>query len=349
MRQLAFALALACALALPCAATTPAPSPANVPALHVPAADQRAESQTYLTFPEWFLVFSPNEYATWLRHHAPTRFPFFAHIREFWTAYAHVIEATRRYPFNGEYHTMICVIGVSTTIEYTIKGSYDTLIGRLSQLGLPANATPEDRLAAATEADYVRFIRIEPWYKFDFLTPLRRLWTGTPWWGPHPVRKWERRYALTTEWSVKATYGWLLGKATHASYATPKESTLVVMRDLPGGAPLPAGVRLLRAQGGEALLALPRYAAFTPAAESLARRGASFVDIAGNRGVILVSVVTDTAPSAWPDGSRVLFTQPIVTQPTRRRTVLQVPVEQLGALLNRYANHPGAIEHVFDY
>lgn len=315
--------------------------------LQAPAADRRGGEQTYLTFPEWFLVFSPAEYADWLQHHAPTRFPFFRHICQFWSAYGHVIAATRHQHFNAGYHVMIGVIGVSTTIEYSIKGAYDTLVGRLSQLGLSPNATPEDRLAAGVEQDYVRFIRVEPWYKFDFAAALKRLWTDTPWWGAHPLRKWERRYALTTEWSVKAVYGWLLGKATHEAYAAPKPTTVVVVRNLPH-ADLPADVELLRHAGDEDLLALPRYQAFTAASFALARRGVEFVEIAGNRGAILVSVVAPASAPA-PGDAPVLFVQPIITRPGWRRLVLQVPVAQLSAVLDQYANKPDAIEHVFDY
>ena len=47
----AFAALLACGAAV-CA-----------PQLQTPEAHRRTEDQTYLTFPEWFLVFSPAEYA----------------------------------------------------------------------------------------------------------------------------------------------------------------------------------------------------------------------------------------------------------------------------------------------
>lgn len=344
MKRLA---AMACVGLMTLVSVAAAPSPAPSPGLQVPAADRRGGEQTYLTFPEWFLVFSPSEYADWLQHHAPTRFPFFHHIGQFWSAYGHVIAATRHQHFNASYHVMVCVIGASTTIEYSIKGAYDTLIGRLSQLGLPANATPEDRLAAGVERDYVRFIRVEPWYKFDFTTPLERLWRNTPWWGAHPLRKWERRYALTTEWSVKATYGWLLGKATHEAYAAPKPTTVVVVRDLPN-ADLPPDVERLRHDGDEDLLALPRYQAFTPVSIALARRGTEFVDIAGNRGTILVSIVAP-ASTPVPHDAPLLFIEPIITRPGYRRLVLQVPVAQLSAVLDQYAGTSGAIEHIFDY
>ena len=38
----------------------------------------RGVEQTYLTFPEWFLVFSPDEYAAFTKDHPPSEFPSWA-------------------------------------------------------------------------------------------------------------------------------------------------------------------------------------------------------------------------------------------------------------------------------
>lgn len=312
-------------------------------ALHVPAPDRRAPAQTYLTFPEWFLVFSPAEYADLLRRESPDAFPWFAHIGQFWSAYGRVIEATRRDPFDGEYHTMIVVIGTSTTVEYGLRGTYETLVGRLTALTAPPDSTPEDRLAAREAQDYVDFIRVRPWYEFDFAARLKALWTRTPLTGPHLLRKWERRYLLTSEWSAKALYGWLIGKATHAAYETPKDTTLAVVRGLPPDLVLP-GVRRLRVQGDEALVELPRYQAFTTTATALARHGVRFVEIAGNRGTILVSRIVPESASP-PGTGHVLIRQPILTRPGWQRQALDVPVADLSSVLA----DGGTVEHVFDY
>jgi hypothetical protein len=158
-------IAACCALLAGATAFAAPEAPPNADrGLHVPAGDQRTPDQTFLTFPEWFLVFSPAEYADMLGEDQPAdAFPFFGHIAQFWKAYARVIGATRAYPFNGEYHTMIVVIGVSTTVEYALKGAYETLFGRLSGLTAPPNATPEDRLATEQARADVDFIRIEAW------------------------------------------------------------------------------------------------------------------------------------------------------------------------------------------
>ena len=49
------------------------------------------------------------------------------------------------------------------------------------------------------------------WYRFPFFDRLGALWTRVPTSGPHAGRKWERRLALSAEYVIKGTYGWLLG------------------------------------------------------------------------------------------------------------------------------------------
>lgn len=318
---------------------------ARVPAeLHVDAADRRGEEQTYLTFPEWFLVFSPAEYAEMLRTQPSSEFPWFGHIGQFWGAYRHVFDATAEYPFNSEYHTMISVIGVSTTLEYGLKGSYETLIGRLTELTAATNVTPEDRLATKQAQDYVDFVRVRPWYEFDFIAPLRALWSDTPWWGPHALRKWERRYLLTSEWAIKAGYAWLLEKATRSSFDPPSDQTFVVVQGLPENieAALPA-VRRIRSVDDRSLIAIPRYQAFTEYAQSLAHRGTSFVEIAGNRGPILTSLIAPST-SPVPPGATILFRQAIVTRPGYERRILEIEIARLSDVIREQD-----IEHVFDF
>jgi hypothetical protein len=95
--------------------------PAQLPPEPItPALHRRGGEQTFLTFPEWFLVHSPAEYAVFVRTQPPSEFPFWGHIRQFWESYRAVARATQQggYPLNFGYHVMIMVIGVSTTGEY---------------------------------------------------------------------------------------------------------------------------------------------------------------------------------------------------------------------------------------
>ncbi|AXK72643.1 hypothetical protein DWG18_10415 [Lysobacter sp. TY2-98] len=325
-------------------------APAATDPLAIPAAEQRTGDQTFLTFPEWFLVFSPDEYADMLEaHQSPSRFPFYAHIAQFWQAYGRVIDSVRgRWPFNGEYHTMIMVIGASTTVEYGLKGTYETLIGRLSELGTAPLSTPEDRLAAKQARDYVEFVRVRPWYEFDFMTPLKSLWRDTPATGPHLVRKWERRYLLTSEWLIKAGYAALIEKATHTAFKVAKPTTATVIDAMPDNLAALPEMHVDARVGTAARVDLPRYQAFTPYATSIARAGGTFREIAGNRGDLLVSVVMPQT-SDTPTGTRLLFRQPILTRPGYERRALVTSVFGLAPLLAEREAAGDEVEHVFDY
>ena len=293
-----------------------------------PPEHRRPADQTFLTYPEWFLVFSPAEYADFVKTHPPDEFPFIGHVRQFWRGYYAVWNETRgKYPFNGGYHMMIVVIGTSTTLEYAIRSAYETVFGRLTELTSTHGMTAEDRYGARVAKEYVDFIRVYPWYEFDFVARLKGLWTSTGFLGPDMIRKWERKWWLTTEYGGKAIYGWMIRKATKAAYEEPLPTTAVVLSD-------------------GRLVMLPRYEAFMPAAVKLAESGAEFREIAGNDKTILVSVL---APSGTAASDRLLLRQPIITRPGTERLLMSVPIVNLSASLRHYSRAPYTIEHVFDF
>jgi len=313
-----------------------------------PREHQRLPDQTFLTYPEWFLVFSPAEFATFVRSHPPSDFPFLGHIRQFWHGYDAVWNQTRgRYPFNGGYHLMIMVIGTSTTVEYAFRSVYETLFGRLAELTRTHGMTEEERLGARYAQDYVDFIRVDPWYEFDFTSRLRRLWFDTSLTGPDMIRKWERKYALTSELGVKAIYGYLIKLGTKTVYDPALPTTAVVIDRLPTS-PI-ANLSVMQRYGdGSALVTISRYEGFMTAATELARQGVQFREIAGNRGPILLSVIEHgNAPAALRDAA--FLRQPIITEPGKERLLVTVPVDALSPALNSIHTSGVQVEHVFDY
>lgn len=315
--------------------------------IQTPLADRRAADQTFLTFPEWFLVYSPKEYAELIAERSPSEFPYLEHIDQFWQGYRSVSEATKDEPFNGQYHEMIFVIGASTSLEYGLKWFYETTVGRVAEL-TSRQPTGEDRLAAKVAKDYVDFLDVEPWYRFDFVTPLRRVWSE-PLFGPNMLRKWERKYFLTTEYSAKAIYAWMIRRSTESAYGIQVPLTTVVVDQFPS--PIPAKFSELKVRetlaDGHVLLDLPRYQAFTAQAELLAQHRINFVEIAGNRGRILVSAIV---PSEFDEtGLTILATQPILTQERKQRVLLSVSIADLSTRL-RILNQAGIpVEHVYDF
>jgi hypothetical protein len=353
MKSMLLKLIQLCTLCLVCASAFCAASAAEgATESPIPVDQRRGVEQTFLTFPEWYLVHSPAEYASYVADHPSHGFPFLTHIEQLWSSYAAVTEEQVRenYPMNFGYHVMICVIASSTTVEYAIRSAYENTLGRISW-STSSGLTEEDRYGAVVAQDYVDFIRQQPWYLYNFSAKLKGLWTTTPAFGPNMLRKWERRYALTTEYVIKAVYGKLIEWATHAAYDPALMTTQVVVDHAP--AALPAGVtaKVVRElPDGRAVMDLPRYFDFRIAATALASQGTKLVDIAGNTSVILVTVwVTDDTASAMKQGNRVLFEQPLVTMPGKRRVALIVPVSDLSALLLRARDQNVKVEHVYDY
>jgi hypothetical protein len=97
-----------------------------------------------------------------------------------------------------------------------------------------------------------------------------------------------------------------------------------------------------------ALISLPRYQAFTDVAEALSARGVNFREIAGNRGQIMVTVVT--AARALPSlGGRLIYTQPILTRPGEVRYAVAYKVADIAPALRAYARASIRVEHIYDY
>jgi hypothetical protein len=133
-------------------------------------------------------------------------------------------------------------------------------------------------------------------------------------------------------------------------YEAAKPVTAVVLDRAPAALPanLPE-VKRLDGGGDAVLMTVPRYRAFMAYAQALAAQGITFQEIAGNRGVIVASVIerSQSAPPAAP--LRSLFVQPILTQRGWERRVIALPVAELSAQLRRWRAADVQVEHLYDY
>jgi hypothetical protein len=317
---------------------------------HAPAEQIRPGDQTFLTFPEWFLVFGPAEQADYFTHNTATTFPFLVHIAQLWDSYGIVYQQVRgNFPFNGGYHLMIVVISVSSTIEFGVKEAYETVIGRLTDTNI--TQTDEDRFYAQYMHDYVRDIGTEGWFLFDFKTRLKMLWTETSWTGPHLLRKWERKYFLTTELVFKIVYAKLIEWATRATYDPNIEETEVVLDRLPPSLQksIPDLKILHEYANGSAMILVPREAPFTPESLEMANEGLQIREVAGHTSAILLSAFV---PTKWQEESpyfKVLFTQTVPTKPGIKRIAVVTLIPHLTDTLRDLTQQHATIEHVFDF
>lgn len=313
-----------------------------------PEEHRRNPDQTFLTYPEWFLVFGPAEYAESLRLRTASTFPLVTHIQQAWESDAAVSDQIAGvYPPNEEYKTMIKVINISSTLEFGIKAAYEETVGRITDVDGGVVATDEDRFAADFAGEYVKVIERVPWYEYNFINRTKRLWTEVPWLGEHPLRKLERRYFLTSELLLKAAYGWAIKQAAASTYAKPLMVTYVILERPLTGAHEDVTVTQTFADGS-VLAQWPRYAPFTPLAIEAARQGIAFREIAGNSTAVLVSAVGPTVSP--PSGqARVLFSQSIPTKPGLRRWAVATQVSELHKTLSKMEADGLSVEHVFDF
>ncbi len=289
----------------------------------------RPADQTFLTFPEWFLVFSPEEQAHYFKQHTATTFPFMSHTAQIWQSYSIVNDQIKgHFPTNTGYHFMIWVIGTSATVEYSIKSWYEIIFGRITDTEQPV--TDEDLFNANFTQEYVDFIKDRPWYEFDFKHRLKALWTSTSFFGGNFSRKLERKYLLTSELFVKYVYGKLIGLGTKQVYDIALPTTTVLLNN-------------------DSLLSLPRYDKFADTAISISLKGQSFKEIAGNNSAILLTVLVANDNKIEFENAKTVFILPIASAPFMKRIALAVPVANLSLLLKKLNSYNIKVEHIFDY
>ena len=191
---------------------------------------------------------------------------------------------------------MLGIIGASFTAENIMKGLYEGSIGRVTEW-LATRDTPEDAYAVRTAQEYGTFMHTTPWYEFPFGAKLAGLWSQTPAWGPHILRKWERRFFLTAEYGSKAVYGWLIGAATGAAYAPEdlrihawiEDAAARRVRRRP--CPIDSPRRPDRAHRHDAALR-----GVHPDGARAARAGVRFLNIAGNDEILVTAIGPAGAP-----------------------------------------------------
>lgn len=310
----------------------------------------RPEDDTYLSYPEWYIVWSYQEKADFQQWQLPSGFPYFAAVRQYWNAYCCISQLTHgKYPFNGGEQLMLVAIGTSFSAEYILKSAYENTVGRISEWTSGHQRVEEDDYAYKVAREYADFVHIRPFYEFRFAHHVAGLWGETHFFGAHWLRKLERKAFLSLDYTAEAFYCWLIEKATHASYGYEPADTYawiddanpLVFREMPR-------VKEVKQVGPRAYIVdIPRYQEFTSVALELARRDVRFVEIAGNSRII-VSVL---APDSWhyhASGAQ-LFSAPILTRPGTQRVVLACDVPSLSDVLKALRADGVAIEHIYDY
>lgn len=302
----------------------------------------RPEARTWLTYPEWHIVYSAEALGRWLaRGERPTGYPYLQDARSFWSSYCALNRISHGRPGTGPARVMLHTIGVSFTAEMFVKAAYENSIGRVSEW-IGGWSSTDDRHAATVQQRYGSFMHETPWYRFPFADVLSRTWSLSG----GGFRHWERRAALTAEYGVKAGYAKLIGGASGATLGPDETRMKIVLRGtydqvqrldsrLVPVKPLPNGL---------VLVDTPRYATFTDILVRLAKQRVHLVEVAGNDDIFLTILMPTAAPHR--DGTTLLTMR---LPDGRERRGISVKVPTLLPLIRSAQQSGGTIEHVYDY
>jgi hypothetical protein len=309
----------------------------------------RPESKTYLTLPEWYIVYSTDEYGAFLQNNRAGEFPHFKAVGQYWQSYAEVCREIRgRYPFNGDSQFTLAFIGLSFTAENMLKGAYEGTLGRLTEWVSSETPTEEEVFAAQVAEEYGAFMHMTPWYFFPFSEKLQELWQISLW-GPDPLRKWERKLALTFEYGGKILYAGFTNLGAQAAYGGADVEKVYAVTSGVTDAMLTPDLEIVEQTGDLQLARITRFEVFSAIVPAITAEGAQLVEVAGNDEILFTLIGSPDVDYNFEHGAY-LFDLPILTQPGLTRVAIKVPVADIGLFLQELqGNDTLQFEHMYDY
>lgn len=321
----------------------PVTSGAYTPLISDPAF-QRREANTYLTYPEWHIVYAYDGLAEALKTGDEHEFAYIPSIWNFWKSTCALTEVADRHGgADSQTRTMIYTIGASFTLEMGMKAAYEETIGRIFAGIRGPVKTGQDEMAAAMASDYASFLRQTPWYRYDFDAKVDELWAAP---FTDNLRGWERRLALGTEWKAKTLYA----SAIAAGVAATGEAKLEIRSVVTGLtkellAEIP-DVKVISEGPDGIVIETPRYDRFTRILAEITISGGQIREIAGNDEIMVSATVEPDKEYAGPgDVIARLGREGFIND----RVLATMKVTDLATLLAGQPLADPGVEHVFDY
>jgi hypothetical protein len=305
---------------------------------------QRREANTYLTYPEWHIVFAYDGLAEALKTGDEHAFEYVDSISSFWrSACALTRIAGQHGGADWDTRSMIHTIGVSFTVEMLAKASYEETIGRATAWLRGPRKTAQDVAIASIEADYAAFLRQTPWYQYPFNRKAHELWAPP---AGMSVRGWERRLGIGLEFEAKRVYAKVIARAAATAPAQLVIRSIVSGIDAAALARMP-DVKVIGRRRDGVEIETPRYDLFTRILADIARQGGAIREIAGNDEIMVSVTVREGAAAPIQHGVVILRMKRDGVP--GERLLVNVKMADLAAFLNTYSLGDPGLEHVFDY
>lgn len=308
----------------------------------------RPADNMYLSIPEWYIVYSADEYAKVLEGSLPSHFSYLSANRDFWSQYDAVTKNNPNLINNdSNYRTVLKVIGVSFSVENFIKAAYENTVGRASEWLAGGRQVPEDKYAATVAREYADFMYDYPWYDFSYFKAFIGVWVlsndvdhnfG------QVLRRVERKLILSVEYLIKSAYSSIIAIATHTKFG--------VQDDI---------IYALVSSDGEVsneIVSAAHYQPFTRALKErmeaeLNNEGFSILDISGNQRITLTYLDTVGA-EVVSNATEVLRDKEISSSSLNEelyqdRITVEVPVKKIFSVFKELKLRDIEIDHFYDY
>jgi hypothetical protein len=314
----------------------------------------RSQGDSFLTFPEWYIVHAYNDLAGVTTRSSESGFNYLASIRGFWTSLCGATrQASMSGPASADQKATNYIIGFSFTVEMGLMGTYERTIGALTEWTAGGHKTAEDEFNLALLKEYAAFLYQTPWFRFPFGEKLQQFWRETPF--VPSIRAVERRGSLSTQYAGRSAYAALM------RFVAGYDPADLTIRSVVGGlAPsdLQAidGVKVIREVTDAkdergVLVETARYAAFDAFVRELGRHpGASLFEVAGNHRILVTIVAPEGADAKLAAADRVaIFRLTIQSSPGSRRIGIDTPIRSLVQDVQRFEAAGYRFEHGYDY
>src|SRR5262249_18910748 len=154
---------------------------------------RRAEGDSYLTYPEWYIVHAYTDLAGVTRRSSESHYDCAAAIGTFWSCMCQSFATARSIgPVTLDQGVTDYIIGLSFSLEMAVQGAYERTIGAWTAFSRGDKKTLEHEFNQRFLDDYAAFLQQTPWFKYPFKAELIRFWRETPWSWNAPVRGAER-------------------------------------------------------------------------------------------------------------------------------------------------------------
>jgi hypothetical protein len=314
----------------------------------------RPQGDSFLTFPEWYIVHAYNDLANVTGRSSESDFDYLAIIKGFWTSLCGAtLQASVSGPASVDQKITNYIIGFSFTAEMALQGAYERTIGALTEWTAGGRKTAEDEFNLTLLKEYAAFLYQTPWFRFPFGGKLRQFWRETSF--VPSIRAVERRGSLSLQYAARYAYAALI------RFVAGYDPADLTIRSVVGGlaaSDLEAmrDVKVIReitdASGMHGVLVeTPRYAAFDAFVRELGRNpNAALLEVAGNDHILITIVAPDGADAklAATDGIAI-FRLPIQSSPRSRRIGIDTPTRSLVQNVKSFETAGYRFEHAYDY